>query len=94
MWSSGDPTLAIADIEVLGPVWGKYSGMLAVAALKAQRLVLLRLSPDGRSTTERVDLLDGTEGRLRSITTAPDGSLLVTTDNGDGGDKVLRVSAA
>ncbi|MGZ8176559.1 PQQ-dependent sugar dehydrogenase [Williamsia sp. SKLECPSW1] len=92
VWSSGDPTLAVADVEVLGPSWGKYSGMLAVATLKAQRLMLLRLSPDGRTTTDRVDLLDGREGRLRSLTTAPDGSLLVTTDNGGGADKVLRVS--
>ncbi|GAA2066742.1 PQQ-dependent sugar dehydrogenase [Williamsia deligens] len=94
VWSSGSPTLAVADLDVLGSSWKQYSGMVVVAALKAQRLVLLRLSPDGRSTTERVDLLQGSQGRLRSVTTAPDGSLLVTTDNGDGADKVLRVGPA
>ncbi|MGJ0120470.1 PQQ-dependent sugar dehydrogenase [Williamsia sp. MIQD14] len=94
VWSSGDPTLAVADLEFLGPSWREYNGMIAVAALKAQRLVLLRLDGAGTSTTERVDLLQGSQGRLRSITTAPDGSLLITTDNGDDKDKVLRVSLA
>ena len=31
-------------------------------------------------------------GRVRSITSARNGDLLVTTDNGGGGDQVLRVS--
>lgn len=26
VWSSGSPTLAVADIEVLGPAWGRYRG--------------------------------------------------------------------
>ncbi|GAA1461574.1 PQQ-dependent sugar dehydrogenase [Williamsia maris] len=94
IWSSGDPTLAISDVDFLGPAWGRYSGMVVMGALKAKRLVLLRLGADGTTTTERVDLLDDAEGRLRSITPMPDGSLLVTTDNGGGQDKVLKVSPA
>ncbi|GGF26430.1 PQQ-dependent sugar dehydrogenase [Williamsia phyllosphaerae] len=94
VWSSGDPTLAISDVDFLGPAWGRYNGMVVMGALKAKKLVLLRLSADGKSTTEQVDLLDDAEGRLRSITPMPDGSLLVTTDNGGGQDKVLRVSPA
>ncbi|WP_307851697.1 PQQ-dependent sugar dehydrogenase [Williamsia sp. CHRR-6] len=92
VWSSGRPTLAVADIDFLGPQWGPRAGMAVVATLKASRLMLLRLRPDGRSTTERVDLLAGVHGRLRSITTAPDGALLVTTDNGDKTDSILRVA--
>ncbi len=94
VWSSGDPTLAISDVDFLGPAWGRYSGMVVMGALKAKRLVLLRLGADGTTTTERVDLLDDAEGRLRSITPMPDGSLLVTTDNGGGQDKILKVSPA
>ncbi len=94
VWSSGDPTLAISDLDFLGKSWGHYSGMVVMGALKAERLVLLRLDATGTRTTERVDLLDGSQGRLRSITPMPDGSLLVTTDNGGGKDKILRVSPA
>ncbi|MDX5311310.1 MAG: PQQ-dependent sugar dehydrogenase, partial [Rhodococcus sp. (in: high G+C Gram-positive bacteria)] len=50
-----------------------------------------RLSEDGRSVTESTDLLEGEYGRLRSLTPLPDGSLLVTTDNGSD-DRVLRIA--
>ena len=32
------------------------------------------------------------DGRLRSVTVAPDDDLLITTDNGGGNDVILRVS--
>jgi glucose/arabinose dehydrogenase len=32
-----------------------------------------------------------TQGRVRAVTTLPNGDLLVTTDNGSGQDKILRV---
>ncbi|MDV3207875.1 MAG: PQQ-dependent sugar dehydrogenase, partial [Rhodococcus ruber] len=56
-----------------------------------EKLLLLRLSEDGRSVTESTDLLEGEYGRLRSLTPLPDGSLLVTTDNGSD-DRVLRIA--
>jgi len=33
-----------------------------------------------------------TQGRVRAVTTLPNGDVLVTTDNGGGDDKLLRVS--
>jgi glucose/arabinose dehydrogenase len=30
-------------------------------------------------------------GRVRAVTTLPGGDVLVTTDNGGGGDKILRI---
>jgi glucose/arabinose dehydrogenase len=35
--------------------------------------------------------LDG-QGRLRSVTMAPDGTLLVTTAEGGGRDRILRIT--
>ena len=56
-------------------------------------------SPDGSAPHAvevreviRIPALDGTYGRLRSVTPAPDGSLWITTSNGTG-DQVLRLSA-
>ncbi|AVM63677.1 MULTISPECIES: PQQ-dependent sugar dehydrogenase [Dietzia] len=94
VWSSGAPTLAPADIEFLGPEWGEWAGALAMANLKTQKLVLLRLSDDGRSVIDASVLLEGEFGRLRSLAPEPDGSLLVTTSDGDGRDSVFRVSPA
>jgi aldose sugar dehydrogenase len=94
VWSSGPSTIATAGGTFIdGDAWGDWNGALAVGVLKGQELLLLRLSDDGDSVADEVSPteLDGTVGRIRSVAAQPDGSLLLTTDNGSD-DKVLRVS--
>ncbi|MBD3914902.1 PQQ-dependent sugar dehydrogenase [Nocardioides hwasunensis] len=91
-WSSGDPTLATSGAAwVRGKQWGRLDGTLAVAALKASRVLFLEFDDAGDlvSVTQPKQLT--THGRLRSVTSARNGDLLLTTDNGDR-DQVLRVS--
>ena len=91
-WSSGDPTIATSGAAwVRGSQWGRLEGTLAVAALKGSRVLFMRFDQDG-------DLVSVTQparlqgfGRLRSVTAARNGDLLVTTDNGTD-DRVLRIS--
>lgn len=91
VWSSGSPTLATpGGTFVSGPAWGAWDGALAVPTQQGRKMLLLTLSADGTEVTETHSALTG-HGRLRSVTRMPDGSLLVTTDNGSG-DKVLRVA--
>ena len=93
VWSTGSPTLATASgTFVTGTDWGDWDGALALGALKGQRVVLLRLSPDGTSVLASATPpeLAGTLGRIRTVAAQPDGSLLLTTDNGDD-DRVVRV---
>lgn len=92
VWSSGSSTIATGGLTFLGENWGTWAGGLAVGALKGQRVEVLRLSPDGNSVVDVTQLpeLDGQYGRIRTVQSQPDGSLLVTTDNGDD-DKILRV---
>lgn len=95
VWSSGAPTLAPGGAAFLDdPAWGEWNGALAVAMLKTEQIVLLKLSEDGQSVTEKATLLRDVHGRLRSVTAEPGGSLLVTTSNGGGADEVIRVSPA
>ncbi|GAB3787355.1 PQQ-dependent sugar dehydrogenase [Nocardioides ungokensis] len=92
-WSSGDPTLATSGgTFVRGAQWGSLRGALAVAALKASRIVFLSFDSAGHLTKSRAPKALQRYGRLRSVTVAPDDDLLVTTDNGNGGDAILRVS--
>nr|WP_233533174.1 PQQ-dependent sugar dehydrogenase [Antrihabitans sp. YC2-6] len=94
VWSSGTPTIATASgTFTSGESWREWDGSLAVGVLKGQELLLIRLADDGRSVVDEVSPveLDGTYGRLRTVAAQPDGSLLVTTDNGSD-DKVLRVT--
>jgi glucose/arabinose dehydrogenase len=91
-WSSGTPTIATSGAAwVRGPQWGALEGTLAVAALKGSEVLFLRFDADGGLVSvarpPRLQRL----GRLRSITAARDGDLLVTTDNG-ARDRVVRVS--
>ncbi|RNL78943.1 PQQ-dependent sugar dehydrogenase [Nocardioides marmorisolisilvae] len=91
-WSSGDPTLATSGgTFVSGAPWGDYRGMLAVAALKASRVVFLKFDGSGALVSTRTPSELESFGRLRSITVASNYDLLITTSNGSGGDYVLRV---
>jgi glucose/arabinose dehydrogenase len=94
VWSSGVPTLATSGATfVEGADWGAYDGLLLVALLKAQGVLALRLDEDGTVRQEsRLPELEGTYGRLRSVQQGSDGALYVTTDNGDGADRLLRVT--
>jgi glucose/arabinose dehydrogenase len=90
VWSSGASTLAVAGAAFLsGPDWGAWSGSLVVATLKEQDL--RRFTLGDAHATERDVLVDQKYGRLRSVTAAPDGSLLVTTSTGSG-DRIIRIA--
>ena len=95
VWSSGGSTEAICGAAFLeGPQWGSLQGLLAVAALKGSKLLLMRLDEQGTVVeVGQLPALDGTHGRLRAVRPGPDGALYVTTSNGED-DKVLRVSPA
>ena len=92
-WKSGFPTLATSGATwVRGAEWGAYGGTLAVCALKASKLLFMRFD-DAQFRAVRVPAaMNGTFGRLRSVVQTSSGSLLVTTANGGGTDKIIRVS--
>jgi glucose/arabinose dehydrogenase len=92
-WRSGNPTLATSGgTFVRGRKWGALNGALAVAALKASRIVFLTFDGSGHLQKARAPKALRNFGRLRSVTVAPNHDLLVTTDNGNGSDAILRVS--
>jgi glucose/arabinose dehydrogenase len=94
-WRSGHPTIAPSGADfVTGPGWGRLDGCLAVAVLKGRRLMFVKLDARGHVRWTRAPRALRSHGRLRDVTAAPDGSLLVTTDNGGGRDVVLRVTPA
>ena len=90
-WRSGDPTFATSGATwVRGSQWGALNGTLAVAALKDSRMRFMRFDATGRLVSVRIPRALTRFGRLRSVTRAPNGDLLVTTSNGSR-DSVLRV---
>ena len=93
VWSSGGDTEAICGAAFLtGAQWGTMQGLLAVAALKGTKLLLMRVDPNGAVTEAgQLPQLNGNYGRLRAVRVGSDGALYVTTSNGDD-DKVLRVA--
>ncbi|MDO9494130.1 MAG: PQQ-dependent sugar dehydrogenase, partial [Nocardioides sp.] len=94
-WRSGDPTLATSGASfVYGKKWGSLNGTLAVAALKATRILFLTFDAKGKLVRKTVPPILQRYGRLRSVTLAPNGDLLVTTDTDSGGGSVLRVRPA
>ena len=94
-WSSGNPTLATSGgIFLEGEQWGSWEGRLAVATLKRSELRLFEFTADGAFVSEVVvQELDRTYGRLRTPMLGPDGALYVSTSNGSGGDRILRIVA-
>lgn len=92
IWSSGNPTIAPADADFLvGDKWGSWKGRLAMAVLKDKHLRLLEMKKDG-TVGEQLKLFTKQFGRLRAVTTGPDGLLYITTDNGSNQDYVMRIT--
>ncbi|MBS4754646.1 PQQ-dependent sugar dehydrogenase [Nocardioides sp. zg-ZUI104] len=91
-WRSGRPTIAPSGADfVRGTRWGGYRGALAVAVLKGERLMFVKLSRSGKVRWTRSPKALRGFGRLRDVTSTASGDLLVTTDNGGGRDVVLRI---
>jgi glucose/arabinose dehydrogenase len=93
VWSSGDPTIATPDVTFTdGEQWGSWNGAAVISSQQGEKLVFLALSEDGTEYVAEAEALDGTYGRLRSLTPfGSDGGFLLTTDNGSD-DQVLLVT--
>jgi glucose/arabinose dehydrogenase len=92
-WRSGNPTLATSGgTFVNGKKWGALDGALAIACLKASRVVFVTFDSAGKQLRVRMPRALRQYGRIRTVSNAQNGDLLVTTDNGGGEDVILRVS--
>jgi glucose/arabinose dehydrogenase len=93
LWTTGAITEAICGAAFLtGKQWGALDGMLAVVALKGQKMLLFDV--DGPGAITEVFLpheFNDRYGRLRGARSGPDGALYVTTSDG-GNDKLLRLT--
>lgn len=94
-WRSGDPTLATSGGSfVNGSEWGAYDGALTVAVQKSERVLFLSFDKRGKLLKVRTPEVLRQYGRIRTTWQLANGDLLVTTDNGDGQDVILRVRPA
>lgn len=85
-----DPSIAPGAIAVYrGDMFPEWDGDFLVAALKDQLLAHIARDDNGMPITEN-RLFEGEYGRLRDVTIAPDGAVLIVTDEADGA--LLRVS--
>jgi aldose sugar dehydrogenase len=89
---SGSPTYAPCGASfVTGARWGTWDGVLAVATLKGEALRTFRLA-SRTGALEDVGITMTGHGRLRAVTQGPDGDLYVSTSNGGGTDRIIRLT--
>ncbi|MBX4969287.1 PQQ-dependent sugar dehydrogenase [Rhizobium binae] len=87
-----DPSIAPGAIAVYrGAMFPEWDGNFIVAALKFQLLSRMQRDDSGAFVAEE-RLFEGEYGRIRDVVVAPDGALLMVTDEDNG--SLLRVSRA
>lgn len=87
-----DPSIAPGAVAIYrGKMFPEWNGDFLVAALKFQLLSRMQRDDSGAFVAEE-RIFDGAYGRMRDIVVAPDGALLIVTDDDDGA--LLRVSRA
>lgn len=89
-WTSGSPTVAASGATFLsGRKWGSWNGVLAVAMLKGQGILLFTVDSKNRLT--RLGQIATSYGRIRTVVQGSDGSLYFTTSNG-ANDAIYRIT--
>lgn len=84
-----DPSIAPGGMTVYrGEMFPEWDGDFLVAALKDRMLVRVKRGKDGEVTGAE-NMFPGQYGRIREVKTAPDGSLILLTDESDGA--ILRI---
>ncbi|EJZ19662.1 PQQ-dependent sugar dehydrogenase [Rhizobium sp. Pop5] len=87
-----DPSMAPGALVVYrGAMFPEWDGNFLVAALKFQLLSRMQRDESGAFVAEE-RLFEGEYGRIRDVIVAPDGALLMVTDEDDGA--LLRISRA
>ncbi|MBX5160017.1 PQQ-dependent sugar dehydrogenase [Rhizobium sp. NZLR3b] len=87
-----DPSIAPGALTVYrGAMFPEWDGNFLVAALKFQLLSRMQRDESGAFVAEE-RLFEGEYGRIRDVVVAPDGALLMVTDEDSG--SLLRVSRA
>ncbi|KRB50875.1 hypothetical protein ASE04_13215 [Rhizobium sp. Root708] len=87
-----DPSIAPGAVAIYrGKMFPEWDGDFLVAALKFQLLSRMQRDTEGAFIAEE-RMFDGAYGRMRDVVVAPDGALLIVTDEDDGA--LLRVSRA
>nr|MBA3524288.1 PQQ-dependent sugar dehydrogenase [Geodermatophilaceae bacterium] len=92
-WSSGPTPAASGATFLVGAAWKDWNGSLVVAQLQGQGLLRLTFTGNGTLTSqELIPEFSDTYGRLRTAQMGTDGSLYLTTSNGGGTDRILKVT--
>ncbi len=85
-----DPSIAPGALAIYrGAMFPEWDGDFLVAALKYQLVARIERGEDGFIGTEE-RMLQGEYGRIRDVKVAPDGSILLVTDEEDG--QLLRIT--
>jgi glucose/arabinose dehydrogenase len=85
-----DPSIAPGALAIYrGAMFPEWEGDFLVAALKYQLIARIERNDDGSIGSEE-RILQGEYGRIRDVKVAPDGSILLVTDEEDG--QLLRIT--